>query len=113
LGLFFFSFRLGFELRLGNFAVAQGLYHFKDFRPSREWSCVFSFILIDGLQKFELLIGHLAFLGGFAVICPASAGAAPAVQAEAPIDNTFPAVFAGPLFYEVLFIHLSLRLRVG
>jgi hypothetical protein len=100
-------FKLLQRLRVGHFAVAQSLYYFKDLGPGGEGPCVLSFIFIDGHKKLKLLVRHLAFFGGFSLICSASAGPAIAVKAQAPVNNTLSAVFAAPSLYVVFLVHLS------
>jgi hypothetical protein len=43
------------RLRLGYFAIAEGLYDLEDLRPGRESFGIFLFVFFDGQKKFKLL----------------------------------------------------------
>src|SRR5258705_11665311 len=62
-------------------AVAELPDDLEDFRPRRVHLLVDLLVGLDGHAEFELLGGHLALLGGFAVAGTAAAGAAAAVEA--------------------------------
>ena len=88
----------------GDFSVAEGLHNFEDLSPGGEGAVVLLFVLFDGHQELELLIGHLSLFSGLSVVGSASSGAAAsvkagdfrggmtAVKARAAVNDVLPAV---------------------
>src|SRR3954451_19394758 len=62
-------------------AVAELADDLEDLGPGRVHPLVDLLVGLDGHHEFELLVGHLALLGGLAVVTAPAAGAAAALEA--------------------------------
>src|SRR5687768_12384023 len=62
-------------------AVAELAHDLEDLGPRRIHALVDLLVRLDRHHEFELLVGHLALLGGLAVVTASAAGAASALQA--------------------------------
>jgi hypothetical protein len=104
--------RLGFFLEggkvlgLGDFAVAKGFYHFKDFCPRWERAMVIFFISVDCHQEGELLIGHFPFFGGFSLVASSVARASVTVQPDTSVNNTFSTFYKSAGRFGIFVCHL-------
>src|SRR4051812_33137111 len=61
-------------------AIAQLLHNLQDFGPGWERPAIQTFVGVDRHDELELLIGHLAFLGGLAIVRKTASRTAAALQ---------------------------------
>ena len=100
---YFFLFERLKRLWFSDFSIAESFYYLEHLGPGWKGSLVFFFIAVNGHNELELLVGHLAFLGGFPLVGSASSRAATTVKAQASVEDVFPSVICSAAFYDLAF----------